>query len=284
MPHWVELTFPKPVEAVRVELVNRAGPYQITDFEIELFEGNQWKPIKKVQGASGREIAAALAPPQRTNKLRVKILRELFRNEDRQYADVAAIRVLDAKGRNWVGGPAAPLPLAFADPEIKQMFAGPPPAWPPMAVRVEPTRAKVVANVPAKTPAAAILSHRFGAGEAQLITTSDGAFDPNHSFWIGLARWAAGEPTLVVSSEDARQYRVIMTRAAGAHVLHVIDSQTGSPNAAPRRVQVSLPPARLGGFRNAIQVGAGEPLRLSKEGERTSFTVQPDPVASVILK
>ena len=99
MPHWIELTLPKRIEVARVEVINRHGPYQITDIEIETLEEDEWKPIKSIQGASTREIVMPLAPPVQVEKLRVKILKELYQGEDRQYADVRAVRVLDTKGR-----------------------------------------------------------------------------------------------------------------------------------------------------------------------------------------
>ena len=153
-----------------------------------------------------------------------------------------------------------------------------------MAVSVEPTTAKPVAHLQGKDPAAAILKNRFGEGEAYLFTTSDGAFRIDHPFWTGLARLAAGEPTLAVSAEDQRRYRIIMTRIADAYVLHVIDSQTDSPGNPSRQVTVSLLSARLDDPTNATQIGTDEPLTLSRDGGRISFVVQPDPVATVILE
>ncbi|MBC8870574.1 MAG: alpha-L-fucosidase [Planctomycetes bacterium] len=284
MPHWIELTLPKRVDAARVEVVNRHGPYQIADVEIEAFEGDEWKQIASVQGASTREIVMPLTPPVQVEKLRVKILKELFQGEDRQYADVRAVRVVDTKGRDWAGGSAARIPLVFDDPDMGRAFGDPPVAWAPMAVSVEPTTAKIVAHLQAKGPAAAILSNRFGEGKAHLFTTSDGAFRIEHPFWSGLARLAATEPTLVVNPEDQRRYRFIMTRSANAHVLHVIDSQTDSPNNPPRQVSVSLLSARLGDPASATQVGTDEPLTLSRDGGRISLVVQPDPVATILLK
>jgi hypothetical protein len=284
MPHWVELTLPKAVEVARIELVNRHGPYQVTDFEIEAFEENQWRQIGAVQGASSREIPVPLSPPVRVEKLRVKIMRELFQGEDRQYADVRAIRVLDAKGRDWVGGSGARIPLAVDDPQLARIFGDRPTAWAPMAVCVEPTTAKVAANLRAKDPTAAILSNRFGGGDGHLIATSDGAFDTDHSFWSGLAGLAAGEPTLIVKPEDARRYRIIMTRVASAHVLHLIDSQTDQPGAPPRRLSVSLSSARLGDPSQATQVGSDAPVELLQEGGRISLVVQPDPAVTVVFE
>jgi hypothetical protein len=88
----------------------------------------------------------------------------------------------------------------------------------------------------------------------------------------------------VIGPEDARRYRVIVTRVAGEHVLHVIDSQTDRPGAAPRDVRLSLMPERLGGAGRATLVDADAPLQLEPEGGRTSLVVRPDPVATVVLK
>jgi len=284
MPHWIELTLPKRVEVARVEVANRHGPYQITDIAIEAFEGDEWKQISSVQGASTREIAIPLTPPVHVEKLRVKILKELYQGEDRQYADVRAVRVLDTKGRDWVGGAATRIPLTFDDPDTARAFEDSPVAWAPMAVSVEPTTANTVAHLQAKAPAAAILKHRFGDGEAHLITTSDGAFRIDHPFWSGLARLAAGEPTLVVNAEDGHRYRFIMTRIANSHVLHVIDSQTDLPGKPTQQISVSLLSASLSDPANATLVGADEPLTLSQDGGRISFVVQPDPVATIVFK
>jgi hypothetical protein len=282
MPHWIELTLPKQIEVARVEVVNRHGPYQITDIEIEAFEEDEWKQISSVQGASTREIVVPLAPSVQVEKLRVKILKELYQGKDRQYADVRAVRVVDAKGRDWVGGSATRIPVTFDDPDIGRAFEESPVAWAPMAVSVEPTTGKMAAHLQAQGPA--ILNNRFGQGEAYLFTTSDGAFRVDHRFWSGLARLAAGEPTLVVNAEDQRRYRFIMTRIANAHVLHVIDSLTDSPGNPPRQISVSLLLSRLGDPANATQLGTDEPLTLSQDGGRISFVVQPDPVSTIVLK
>jgi hypothetical protein len=284
MPHWIEITLPKMIELAQVELVNRPGPYQITDFVIETDQSGKWKQIKDIRNATGREIRVAFTPPAKVVKLRIKILRELYQNEDRQYADLAAIRVLDTQGRDWVGGAAARIPLTFREQSAQRMFGALPIAWPPMAVRTETTSARVIANLQGTSSAAAILSNHFGAGEAYLITTGDGALDVHHPSWAGLARLAAGDPTVVVSGEDARRYRIILTRVAGAHVLHVIDSQADTPNLVPRRVSVSLLSARLGDPQQATRVSGREPSRLRREGARISLVVRPDPVATVILK
>ena len=284
MPHWIELDLPRPVDVAQFKLVNRQGPYQITDLEIEVPEGSQWKVVKTVQGSSDRQVGVTFTPPVRVEKLRVKILRELFQGEDRPYADVAAVHVIDTKGHDWVGGSPTRIPLMFTDSELKRTFGDSPIVWKPAAVSVEPTTANVVAGLQAKDPAAAVLKNRFEEGEAYLITTTDGAFDADHPFWPGLARLAAGEPTLIVTAEDARRYRVIATRIDGGHAIHVIDSQTDLPGNPPRKVPISLLSARLGDFKNATLVGGNEPLELSAEDGMISLTVEPDPVASIVLR
>jgi hypothetical protein len=217
-------------------------------------------------------------------KLRVKILREQYQNEDRQYADVAAIRVLDAQGHDWVGGSASRIPLVFHDPEIGGLFADPPSNWMPLAVRVQPTSSRTVASLLPDHSAPAILTNRFGSGEAYLVATSDGCFERDDPFWKGLARLAAGEPTMVVSPEDAGRYRFILTQVAGTHVLHVIDPQADQPRSPARTVMISLNAPRLGNPRQAIQLGADMPLQLTEQDGRISFVVKPDPVASIVLQ
>lgn len=284
MPHWVELTLPQSVEVVRVELVNRAGPYQITDFEIEADRDGQWQRIQAVAGASSREISVSLTPAVRAAKFRVKILRELYQNQDRQYADLAAVRVLDAKGHDWVRGTAARIPVDFRDPEVQRLFGDAPVGWLPQAVRVEPTTARPIASLHLDPPAAAILANRCERGQAYLIATSDGCCERDDPFWSGLARLAAGEPTLIVKAADASRYRFIPTRVAGACVLHVIDSQAGLPGSPPRPVTLVVNSARFGNPQRAAQVGRDQPLEMVSEDGRLTLVVHPDPVASIVFE
>lgn len=100
MPHWAEITLPKPVEVQTVELVNRPGAYQVTDVDIELPDGDGWRVAKSIRGAKERTVIAKLDAPVKTYRVRVKILRELYEGRDRQYADVADIRILDRTGPN----------------------------------------------------------------------------------------------------------------------------------------------------------------------------------------
>ena len=280
MPHWVELALPKPVDVARLVLVNRAGPYQVTDFDVEVWQDKAWKRLKSVRRAATRQSTVAFAPPVRGEKFRVKILRELYQGQDRQYADVGAIRLVDTKGHNWVGGSPGRIPLAFEGADVRRVFGEAPLAWAPRAVAVKPTTAKTVASLGGATLVPAILANRPGKGVAYLVTTGDGFLRKDDPSWAGLARLAAGEPTLIIKVEDARRYRIILTRTAEAHVLHVIDSQA----AAPRDVRVSLLPERLGNFREAMQVEADKPLKISKAGGRVWLVVRPDPVATVVLK
>jgi len=284
MPHWVEMALPCPAEVAKVEVVNRVGPYQITDFDLETYERDQWRQIKSVRGASERQMTVTLAPPVKAERLRVKILRELYQGHDRQYADVEAIRVLDARGHDWVRGMAAKIPLAFNDREEAGLFGDAPRAWPPMAVRARPTTARTVATVQAVGPAAAILANRYGDGRAYLLTASDGLSEGADSFWNGVARLAAGEPTARLTAEDSRRYRLILTRICGAHVLHVIDSQADLPGVPPRPLSISLSSARLGNPSQASLIGSTSPLKLSRQSGRFSLVLQPDPAASVVLR
>ncbi|MBM3335882.1 hypothetical protein FJY63_14580 [Candidatus Sumerlaeota bacterium] len=141
-----------------------------------------------------------------------------------------------------------------------------------------------MANLQAKNSAPAILRNRFGSGEAHLVTTSDGALDGGDPFWAGLARLVAGDPTLVLSKEDAGRYRAILTTAAGGHVLHVVDSKADSPLAPPREVKVSLAAARLGNPTVATEATSSKSLAIARDSGRISFVIRPDPVANVVLK
>ena len=180
--------------------------------------------------------------------------------------------------------PKPAIRLSLSDPALVRAFGDRPPAWAPLAVRVEPTTAEVIARLPGEPPVPAILKNRLGRGDAYFVATADAAFTATDPFWKGLASLAVGEPTLSVSPEDANRYRIILTRIADAHVLHVIDSRPDQPGAAPRPVTISLLSSRLGGVREATLAGSNVSLPLSRDSQRASVVVQPDPVATVILK
>ena len=100
MPHWAEIALPEPADVAALELVSRQGPYLVADMDVEVKDQNGWKPVGSVRGATTREISVKLDHPVRTNAIRVTILRELYQGQDRQYADLEAIRVLDKAGRD----------------------------------------------------------------------------------------------------------------------------------------------------------------------------------------
>ena len=100
MPHWAEITLPEPVEMQTVELVNRPGTYQVTDVDIELPDGDGWRVAKSIRDAKESTVIINLETPVKANRVRVKILRELYEGRDRQYADAAAIRILDRTGQD----------------------------------------------------------------------------------------------------------------------------------------------------------------------------------------
>jgi len=206
MPHWAEITLPEPVEVQTVELVSRQGPYLVTDVDIEISGAT----VKSIRDAKDRKIVAELDPPVKTDRVRVKIVRELFQGKDRQHADVATIRVLDRAGRNHA--------------------------------RIE------------KIPT--IVRNKVGKGQAVQVPCN--TVPRSAEFWNDLVRVALGGPTYVVSADDAKRFRFILTRVGDARILHVIDAEVPASDYKPKSFEMSV---------------AGE-----------HFTVQPNPVATVVLK
>jgi hypothetical protein len=92
-----------------VELVNRPGTYQVTDVDIELPDGDGWRVVKSIRDAKESTVIIRLDTPVKANRVRVKILRELYEGRDRQYADAAAIRILDPTGQDHAQNPPAVL-------------------------------------------------------------------------------------------------------------------------------------------------------------------------------
>lgn len=273
MPHWAEITLPEPVDVQSVELVSRQGPYQVTDVDIELHDGNGWHVAKSIRNAKDRKIVAKLDVPTKTNRVRVKILRELYQGEDRQYADVESIRILDLGGLNRADGQFAPVRVVSSLVEL---------TLPPSAIAVEPTTAEVLARFDNADKSPAILRNRFGQGQTLLVTANTPGDDL--ALWTALRQLALGGPTYIVSAEDARRFRFILTRVGEAHVLHVIDAAVHATGYTPQSLEISLAAKRLGNLQQATLAGSDKRLSVSDDGERLRFVVQPDPVASVVLR
>lgn len=277
MPHWAEITLPEPVEVQTVELISRQGPYQVVDVDIEMPDGTGWRVAKSIHGAKERKIVAKLDAPAKTSRVRVKILREMLNGDDRQYADVEAIRILDRSGQNRASGKFEPVRVISASfRDAKDL------SLPPSAIAVEPTTAEVLARFdnPDKSPA--LLCNRFGNGRAYLATST--ALSEDSPFWAALCRVALGEPSLSVSAEHAQRFRFIFTRVADAHVLHVIDAAVPARDYKPQAVEISLAAKYLGDVQQATLAGSDKPIPISKDGGRLRFVVQPNPVASVVLR
>ena len=284
MPHWAEIALAEPVDVAKVELVSRQGPYLVTDVDVEVHDGNAWKPVKSVRNASGRVISAAFDRPLRTGRIRVKILRETYQNEDRQYADVEAIRVFDTAGRDRALNRHAVIPLIPTAADLKNAFAAEPVVFPPMAVAVETSTAEVIAELDDGNRTPAMLRNRCGQGEAILVTTGEAALCDVPAFWPALANLAVGRPTLSCPGEDLDRYRVILTRVGDAHVLHVIDRAAAAPGSQAAEVTLLLDTERLGGPRNATPAGENAVFEARQEAGQMILRLRPDPVATVVLE
>lgn len=282
MPHWTEVILPEPAVLAKVELVSRSGPYQVTDVDVEVPDGDGWRVVESVRGAEKRLISAVLDPPIHTDRVRVKILRELYRGEDRQYADVEAIRLLDAEGRDLSTNRAASVELALA-PELRAASDGTPVRFPLLALDLELSGAEVLARIGDDEGPPAIVRNRYGEGEAILVATSEGAVRRNLPFWSALRQLAIGGPTLRCPEGAMDRYRFILTEVGGRHVLHAIDRTGGGPGYQPAEVRVSLEAGRLGSPAGATMADGGA-LVLQRDGAYVTFVLRPDPVASVVFK
>lgn len=277
MPHWAEITLPEPVEVQTVELISRQGSYLVVDVDIELPDGTGWRVVKSIRGAKDRKIVAKLDAPAKTSRVRVKILRELFNGDDRQYADVEAIRVLDRAGHNRASGKFEPVRIVSTSlRDAKDL------SLPPSAVAVEPTTAEVFAHFDNADKSPVILCNKFGQGQAFLVTAD--VMPGDTPLWAALRDLALGGPAYVVSVGDAQRFRFILTRAGDARVLHVIDAAVPASSYKPQAVEIALARQRVGGMGRATLVGDDRTLTLSEKDGRIHFTVRPDPVATVVMR
>lgn len=288
MPHWAQITLPEPVDVAAVEVVSRQGPYLVTDIDIEVFNEQTWDVVKSIRDAATRIISAKLEKRVRTRQIRVKVFRELYSNEDRQYADLEAIRVFDVDGRDCSTNRVISVPVIAASPDLERAFEGVSLSFAPMAVAVKPAAAEVLARLDNENHSPAILRHRFGQGETLLITTSEGAFRQGHAFWDGLMQLANLGPTISYGDQASERYRFVLTRVGEAHVLHVIDRLGGIPGHEAADVTVTLDRNRLGQPRRVTR--ASDPAILEPEdraedsGGLMTLTIHPDPVASIVLQ
>ncbi|MHB8862870.1 MAG: discoidin domain-containing protein [Pirellulaceae bacterium] len=283
MPHWVEITLPQPVEVHQLELINRVGPYQVTDVDVEWADGATWRAAASVVGASSRTIVLPFDTAVRTDRIRVTIRRELFEGKDRTYADVESIRILDGAGHNWAFSAAPSVAVEFTAADVKQAFAAPL-EMTPWAAAIVPTEAEVVARFAMADAPPAITRHRLGRGQAIYVAMSDQGLRDNRLWWAGLRQLILGEPTISLDGEHVDRFRCILTRVDGAHVLHVVDSAVPYTDYQPQEVTVSLHAGRLGDPRHAVVVESNTSLAISRQGDRIAVKVRPDPVASVVLK
>jgi len=281
MPHWAEITLPEPADVAAVELVSRQGPYLVVDVDVQVKVRDGWKPVGSVRGATTRKISVKLDKPVRTKVIRVTILRELYQGQDRQYADVQAIRVLDKAGRDC--STSGGIPIVATTEDLHRMLATSPVFFPPRALDVEPKTAEVVGRLGRKDGPPAVLRSRYGKGDAILVTTGEGSFRHQDGFAAALRGLAVGKPTLSVSDQAKRRYRFILTRAGGKHVLHVIDPVAAGAKFQAAKVEISLDTTRFGGLSEARLVGEVEAIPTRDEGGRFTFMVCPDPVASILL-
>jgi len=223
-----------------------------------------------------------LEHPVPAQTIRVTILRELYQGQDRQYADVESIRVLDKAGRDC--STSRGIPIVAVTEDLRRILAAASVSFPPKVLDVERTTAEVIGRLDREDGPPAILRNRYSKGEAILITTGEGSFPGQDGFSALLGSLAVGKPTLSVSDEARRRYRFILTRGGGQHVLHVIDPVAAGAEFEAAEVEISLATERFGGLGEARLVGAAEAIPAREEGGRLTVTVRPDPVASIVLQ
>jgi hypothetical protein len=277
LPRWAEITLADTAEVARIEVMSRRDVgCLIADMDIELLDRNGWRTMKSIRDARQHFIVATLDAPTRASCVRVKIWREQYYGQPLPYADVESIRMFDRADRNLISGRIVPVRLVGAEANFKGA------TLPPSAVAVKPTTAEVLARFDNADKSPAILCNKIGQGRALLVTANSVGNDA--AFWIGLRKMAIGEPTFTVSAETAGRFRFILTQVGKAHVLHVIDAEVPSKNYKPLPVDISLAAQRLGDPRQITRVGSSKAVPFSERSGHISFTVEPDPVATVVFK
>jgi hypothetical protein len=126
------------------------------------------------------------------------------------------------------------------------------------------------------------LRNKLGNGQALLVTGP--AVPRDGPFWTSLCKLTLGEPTLLVSADDSERFRFILTRVGDARILHVIDAAVPAKDYQPKSIEVSLVARHLGPRCQATLAGSDKAVALSEKDGRLYFTVQPAPVATVVLQ
>ena len=283
MPHWAEITLSEPTEVAAVELVSREGPYLVVDIDIEAKVQGEWKVVKSIRGAKTRAISAALDEIIQTAAVRVKILRELYQGEERQYADVESIRVLGPEGNDLSTAEAASVPLVPAVEDLRQFLASTPVAFPPVIADIEPSTAEVLGRLASADGPPAVLRNAYGDGEALLIAAPEASFGDQAALPTALAQISVGEGTLLCDDVARQRYRFILTQVDDGHVLHVIDPASQGEAFEAGEVEISLQATRLGEPDQAKLVESGTLLPMERSDGMITLKVRPDPVTSILL-
>ncbi len=197
MPHWVELSVKEAVDVYKIELVNRKGGFQIVDADIEAWQNNAWEVVASIRNAATPVLSIPLDKTVHVDKIRVKILKELFLGQDRSHADLEEIQ----------GFGETAIRIKKHDSRTRRAFSDEAMIFSPMMVRVKPTTAKAIATLDDEEQTPLILRNRFGRGEALLVTTTEEAFSVAGNFWPGLVRLAIGQPTLRFQQAPGRRCR-----------------------------------------------------------------------------
>jgi hypothetical protein len=153
---------------------------------------------------------------------------------------------------------------------------------PQAAVAVEAVTAEVLARFDNAAKSPAILRRGVGQGKVLLVTAT--AAEGDAALWRSLRPLAISEPAFLVNDEVAARFRFIFTEVGQARVLHVIDAAVPAKDYRPQTIQVSLASGQLGARRQATLAGSDKPLRLLDKGGRLDFSVEPDPVATVVFR
>jgi len=131
--------------------------------------------------------------------------------------------------------------------------------------------------------------NKYGMGESYYFAKGEAAFRGNPDFWSGLLKMAGNEPGLeFINPPSHRRGHVIKTvnryvtminETSEGKVLHIIDRQATSST-----IELSLLLEIIGDSSEAIAIETRKELDLTKEGERSIFSVTVDPVVSILFK
>jgi hypothetical protein len=275
MPHWVEIELPDPGLVGTIRVTGRRGPFLLQDVDILVRQGDEWVTVGTYRDNEAPNIDCALEPPRRAKAVRVLVLRESYRGQPRDVADIEEIQVLSPEGE-LLSPMVEPMYEieAHLDDGHDLMATGPAfaaSAWP----------ADVLASFtsPLGSRHPLLARRRMGRGGVSWCALDGSPLAESGPVLEWVAEGLAGPPT--VSGHDPDRHLPILRRVDEGLVACLIDIR---PDEAPVATEIRVAGGEGESFAGAAPLGSGDVVRSSVAEGEVVVELHPDPVATVLVR